>query len=146
METESDERTQSVSVKRFFVNKNGALEILQSAKKNTSNMETAIRDANEVVESFLLNGDATDDSAGALSGSDVLFLDEAKLTLTQQLVNCSPEHSRRLGRSCFVGRNCFCFTALNPERVEILPDGEEDHWNEGYEDLISLSRDLSNVA
>ncbi len=29
--------------------------------------------------------------------------------------------------------------ALNPEGVLILPDDDEDHWNEGYADLIALS-------
>jgi ATPase subunit of ABC transporter with duplicated ATPase domains len=30
-------------------------------------------------------------------------------------------------------------TALNPERVLLLPDGVEDLWNEGYADLVSLA-------
>ena len=29
--------------------------------------------------------------------------------------------------------------ALNPERVLILPEGTEDHWNPEYSDLISIS-------
>ena len=29
--------------------------------------------------------------------------------------------------------------ALNPERVLILPDGDEDLWNEGYADLVELA-------
>jgi len=29
--------------------------------------------------------------------------------------------------------------ALNPERVLILPDGVEDHWNKDYADLIALA-------
>jgi len=29
--------------------------------------------------------------------------------------------------------------SLNPERVLILPDGDEDLWNDGYAELISLS-------
>ena len=29
--------------------------------------------------------------------------------------------------------------ALNPERVLIMPDGQEDHWNPGYLDLITLA-------
>ena len=29
--------------------------------------------------------------------------------------------------------------ALNPERVLILPDGIEDHWNKDYAELISLA-------
>ena len=30
-------------------------------------------------------------------------------------------------------------TALNPERVLILPDGDEDLWSEGYADLVELA-------
>ena len=29
--------------------------------------------------------------------------------------------------------------ALNPERVLIMPDGVEDHWNRDYADLIALA-------
>ncbi|MCL5460436.1 hypothetical protein M3M33_17490, partial [Loigolactobacillus coryniformis] len=29
--------------------------------------------------------------------------------------------------------------ALSPERVLILPDGDEDLWNEGYADLVELA-------
>jgi hypothetical protein len=30
-------------------------------------------------------------------------------------------------------------TALNPERVLLLPDGAEDLWDEHYLDLVSLA-------
>jgi hypothetical protein len=29
--------------------------------------------------------------------------------------------------------------ALSPERVLILPDGDEDLWNDGYADLVELA-------
>lgn len=29
--------------------------------------------------------------------------------------------------------------ALNPERVLIMPDGTEDHWNADYQELIELA-------
>ena len=29
--------------------------------------------------------------------------------------------------------------ALNPDRVLLLPDGDEDLWNEGYLDLVTLA-------
>jgi hypothetical protein len=29
--------------------------------------------------------------------------------------------------------------ALEPDRVLLLPDGDEDLWNEGYLDLVSLA-------
>ena len=38
-----------------------------------------------------------------------------------------------------VSKDVGAVAALNPERVLIFPDGDEDHWNEGYEELIGLS-------
>jgi hypothetical protein len=29
--------------------------------------------------------------------------------------------------------------ALEPDRVLLLPDGDEDLWNDGYADLVSLA-------
>jgi hypothetical protein len=29
--------------------------------------------------------------------------------------------------------------ALDPDRVLLLPDGVEDHWNPDYADLVSLA-------
>jgi hypothetical protein len=29
--------------------------------------------------------------------------------------------------------------ALEPDRVLLLPDGDEDLWNDGYVDLVSLA-------
>lgn len=39
-----------------------------------------------------------------------------------------------------VSHDVGAVTAMNPEGVLILPDTDEDHWNEGCEELISLSR------
>lgn len=39
-----------------------------------------------------------------------------------------------------VSRDVGAVAAVNPKRVPILPDGDEDHRNEGCEELISLSR------
>ena len=43
------------------------------------------------------------------------------------------------GAVVLVSHDVGAATALNPERVLILHDGDEDHWNEGYKDLISFS-------
>jgi ATPase subunit of ABC transporter with duplicated ATPase domains len=43
------------------------------------------------------------------------------------------------GAVVLVSHDVGAVEALNPERVLILPDGDEDHWNEGYADLIALS-------
>ena len=55
--------------------------------------------------------------------------------LRRTYAKCSSAACRLSARDVPVG----AVEALNPERVLILPDGVEDHWNEGYADLISLS-------
>ena len=43
-----------------------------------------------------------------------------------------------VGAVVLVSHDVGAPTALNHERVPNLPNGDEDHWNEGYEELISL--------
>jgi ATPase subunit of ABC transporter with duplicated ATPase domains len=43
------------------------------------------------------------------------------------------------GAVVLVSHDVGAVEALNPERVLILPDGDEDHWNEGYAELFALS-------
>ncbi len=75
-----------------------------------------------------------------VSGANVLLLDEP----TNNLDPASREEILRTlatftGAVVLVSHDVGAVTALNPERVLILPDGDEDHWNEGYEELIALS-------
>jgi NitT/TauT family transport system ATP-binding protein len=70
----------------------------------------------------------------------VLLLDEP----TNNLDPASREEILRAlatftGAVVLVSHDEGAVLALNPERVLILPDGVEDHWNDGYADLISLS-------
>ena len=70
----------------------------------------------------------------------VLLLDEP----TNNLDPASREEILRAlatftGAVVLVSHDVGAVEALNPERVLILPDGVEDHWNQGYADLISLS-------
>ena len=75
-----------------------------------------------------------------VSGANVLLLDEP----TNNLYPASREERLRAlatfsGAVVLVSHDIGVVTALNLAGVLILPDGDEGQWNEGYEELISLS-------
>ena len=108
-----------------------------------------------VLGSFLFEGDAVTKPTGVLSGGEktrlalaclvvsganVLLLDEP----TNNLDPASREEilgalARYEGAVVLVTHDPGAVAALAPERVLILPDGEEDLWNDGYADLVELA-------
>ena len=77
----------------------------------------------------------------------VLFAQPDLLLLDEPTNNLDPASREEIlgalagfkGAVVLVSHDVGAVEALNPERVLILPDGDEDHWNEGYADLIALS-------
>jgi ATPase subunit of ABC transporter with duplicated ATPase domains len=108
-----------------------------------------------VLGSFLFQGDDVAKPAGVLSGGEktrlalatlvvsganVLLLDEP----TNNLDPASREEvldalRRYEGAIILVTHDEGAVEALNPERVVLLPDGEEDLWNRDYLDLVTLA-------
>ncbi|MBM9433300.1 ABC-F family ATP-binding cassette domain-containing protein [Flaviflexus equikiangi] len=108
-----------------------------------------------VLGSFLFSGDDADKPAGVLSGGEktrlalatlvvsaanVLLLDEP----TNNLDPASREEILRAlrtyeGAVVLVSHDEGAVEALNPERVLLLPDGDEDLWSEDYLELIALA-------
>jgi ATPase subunit of ABC transporter with duplicated ATPase domains len=75
-----------------------------------------------------------------VSGANVLLLDEP----TNNLDPASREEvlgalARYEGAVILVSHDPGAVMALNPERVLILPDGDEDLWNDTYADLVELA-------
>ena len=108
-----------------------------------------------VLGSFLFQGDDVHKPTGVLSGGEktrlalaclvvsganVLLLDEP----TNNLDPASREEvlgalSRYEGAVVLVTHDPGAVAALGPERVLILPDGDEDLWSDSYADLVELA-------
>jgi ATPase subunit of ABC transporter with duplicated ATPase domains len=135
-------------------------ETLDVSKTVLQNMQKAApqladTDARKVLGSFLFSGDDVDKPAGVLSGGEKTRLALASLVVSSANVLLLDEPTNNLdpasreeilralatftGAVVLVSHDEGAVLALNPERVLILPDGVEDHWNDGYAELISLS-------
>lgn len=108
-----------------------------------------------ILGSFLFQGDAVHKPTGVLSGGEktrlalaclvvsganVLLLDEPTNNLDpasrQEVLNALTRYE---GAVVLVTHDPGAVDALNPERVVLLPDGDEDLWNASYRDLIELA-------
>jgi ATPase subunit of ABC transporter with duplicated ATPase domains len=108
-----------------------------------------------VLGSFLFSGDDADKPAHVLSGGEKTRLALAALVVSSANVLLLDEPTNNLdpasraeilgalrsyaGAVVLVSHDEGAVEALNPERVVLLPDGDEDHWSSDYLDLISLA-------
>jgi ATPase subunit of ABC transporter with duplicated ATPase domains len=127
--------------------------VLENMQKNAPQLTDV--DARKVLGSFLFSGDDVSKPAGVLSGGEKTRLALASLVVSSANVLLLDEPTNNLdpasraeilralasftGAVVLVSHDVGAVEALNPERVLILPDGVEDHWNQSYADLISLS-------
>ncbi|NDE89425.1 MAG: ABC transporter ATP-binding protein, partial [Micrococcales bacterium] len=135
-------------------------ETLDMSKSVLENMkyaapELAETDARKVLGSFLFSGDDVNKPASVLSGGEKTRLALASLVVSRANVLLLDEPTNNLdpasreeilkalatftGAIVLVSHDVGAVDALNPERVLVMPDGQEDLWNEGYRDLIVLS-------
>jgi ATPase subunit of ABC transporter with duplicated ATPase domains len=108
-----------------------------------------------VLGSFLFEGDSVSKPTGVLSGGEktrlalaclvvsganVLLLDEPTNNLDpasrEEVLNALAGYT---GAVVLVTHDPGAVSALAPERVLLLPDGDEDLWNDGYADLVELA-------
>ena len=108
-----------------------------------------------ILGSFLFAGDAVSKPTGVLSGGEktrlalaCLVVSGANVLLLDEPTNNLDPASRHevlaaLGRYegavVLVTHDAGAVAALAPHRVLILPDGDEDLWNEDYADLVELA-------
>jgi ATPase subunit of ABC transporter with duplicated ATPase domains len=141
----------------YFAQEHETIDVKRTVLENMVSSSPSITEteARRVLGSFLFTGDDGAKPAGVLSGGEktrlalamivvsganVLLLDEP----TNNLDPASREEilgalSTFTGAVVLVSHDEGAVEALNPERVLILPDGVEDHYNAGYLDLISLA-------
>ena len=117
--------------------------------------EAASTDLRKILGAFLFSGDSVEQLAGTLSGGEKTRLALASLVssganvllLDEPTNNLDPASREEIlgalasytGAVVLVSHDEGAVRALNPERVLILPDGVEDHWNPSYAELIEIS-------
>jgi ATPase subunit of ABC transporter with duplicated ATPase domains len=135
-------------------------ETLDVSRSVLENMVTASPELNEtevrkILGSFLFSGDDVEKPARVLSGGEktrlalamlvvsaanVLLLDEPTNNLDPasrgEVLNALRDYA---GAVVLVTHDEGAVHALEPDRVLLLPDGDEDLWNPDYADLISLA-------
>ncbi len=141
----------------YFAQEHETLDVSKTVLQNMqrSAPHLADTDARKVLGSFLFTGDDVDKPAGVLSGGEKTRLALASLVVSSANVLLLDEPTNNLdpasreeilralatftGAVVLVSHDEGAVLALNPERVLILPEGDEDLWNDSYADLISLS-------
>ena len=135
---------ETIDVKRTVIQN------MVSSSPNINEME-----ARRVLGSFLFTGDDGNKLAGVLSGGEktrlalaMIVVSGANVLLLDEPTNNLDPASREeilgalatyTGAVVLVSHDEGAVEALNPDRVLILPDGVEDHWNKEYAELISLA-------
>jgi ATPase subunit of ABC transporter with duplicated ATPase domains len=108
-----------------------------------------------VLGRFLFSGDTVFQPAGTLSGGEKTRLALACLVVSGANVLLLDEPTNNLdpasraeilgalgdyeGAVVLVTHDPGAVTALQPQRVLLLPDGEEDLWSDSYLELVSLA-------
>lgn len=141
----------------YFAQEHETLDVTKTVLENMQQAapQLADTDARKVLGSFLFSGDDVNKPAGVLSGGEKTRLALASLVVSSANVLLLDEPTNNLdpasreeilaalaefkGAVVLVSHDVGAVEALNPERVLVLPDGDEDHWNQGYRDLIALS-------
>jgi ATPase subunit of ABC transporter with duplicated ATPase domains len=126
------------------------LENMQSAAPQLTDSE-----ARSVLGSFLFSGDDAHKPAQVLSGGEKTRLALASLVVSSANVLLLDEPTNNLdpasreevlaairsyeGAIILVTHDEGAVRALEPDRVLLLPDGDEDLWNDDYADLVALA-------
>ena len=108
-----------------------------------------------ILGSFMFSGDDVSKPAGVLSGGEKTRLALATIVASSANVLLLDEPTNNLdpasraeilsalsnfsGAVVMVSHDEGAVAALNPDRVVLLPDGDEDLWNDSYLELVTLA-------
>ena len=141
----------------YYAQEHETIDVKRSVLENMVSSSPTITDmeARRVLGSFLFTGDDAIKPAGVLSGGEktrlalaMIVVSGANVLLLDEPTNNLDPASREeildalahfTGAVVLVSHDEGAVEALNPERVLIMPDGTEDHWNKDYLDLITLA-------
>jgi ATPase subunit of ABC transporter with duplicated ATPase domains len=141
----------------YYAQEHETIDVKRSVLQNmvSSSPNLTETEARRVLGSFLFTGDDATKPAGVLSGGEKTRLALAMIVVSGANVLLLDEPTNNLdpasrleilgalagytGAVVLVSHDEGAVEALNPERVLILPDGVEDHWNRDYADLITLA-------
>ncbi|MFD5328986.1 ABC-F family ATP-binding cassette domain-containing protein [Streptomyces sp. NPDC127092] len=141
----------------YFAQEHETLDPDRTVRENLAAAAPHLTDGEvrRVLGAFLFRGDDADKPAGVLSGGEKTRLALAGLVhsganvllLDEPTNNLDPASRDEVlaavgtypGAIVMVTHDEGAIDALRPERVLLLPDAEEDLWNEGYRELVSLA-------
>ncbi|WP_171168281.1 ABC-F family ATP-binding cassette domain-containing protein [Streptomyces sp. I05A-00742] len=141
----------------YFAQEHDTLDGNRSVRDNLAAAAPHLTDGElrHVLGAFLFTGDDADKPAAVLSGGEKTRLALAGLVhsganvllLDEPTNNLDPASRAEVlaavgtypGAIVMVTHDEGAIEALRPDRVLLLPDGDEDLWNEGYLDLVALA-------
>jgi ATPase subunit of ABC transporter with duplicated ATPase domains len=141
----------------YYAQEHETLDTSQTVLANLHSAAPQLTDteARSVLGSFLFSGDDAHQPAGVLSGGEktrlalaILVVSSANVLLLDEPTNNLDPASREEvlaairsyeGAIVLVTHDEGAVRALEPDRVLLLPDGDEDLWSEEYADLVSLA-------
>ncbi|MCD6639671.1 MAG: ATP-binding cassette domain-containing protein [Nocardioides sp.] len=141
----------------YYAQEHETLDVNRSVLENLHSAAPQLTDtqARSVLGSFLFSGDDAHKPAGVLSGGEktrlalaILVVSSANVLLLDEPTNNLDPASREevlhairsyAGAIVLVTHDEGAVRALDPDRVLLLPDGDEDLWSDEYADLVSLA-------
>ncbi|HEU0257479.1 MAG TPA: ABC-F family ATP-binding cassette domain-containing protein [Microbacteriaceae bacterium] len=141
----------------YYAQEHETIDVSQTILENMVSVSPDLdqTQARRILGSFLFTGDDVYKSSKVLSGGEKTRLALAMLVVSSANVllldeptnNLDPASREKIldalahypGAVVLVSHDEGAVESLNPERVLLLPDGVEDHWNHDYTELVSLA-------
>ena len=137
----------------YFAQEHDTLDLNATVLENLTHVAPELTQARSILGSFLFSGDDAFKPARVLSGGEKTRLALATLVTSRANVLLLDEPTNNLdpasrdeilkaiakyeGAIVLVTHDEGAVQALNPERVLLMPDGDEDLWNDSYLDLVA---------